>query len=134
MKTMMSGKMSKDSFDYIYKDQISNQMLMILNGMYKIKGEKVESLPADNTELCSYHLLQLISEIGEVLESDKRWKNFRNKKYEKEHKLDEIADCFIVLMNIAIFSGFESNDIYKAIERKIKMVRDRISENLEENN
>ena len=74
----------------------------------------------------SYHVQQLMSEIGEVLDADKRWKNFRNQKYDENAKLEEIADCFIVLMNIAMFSGFDGNRLYDAIEKKINEVSERI--------
>ena len=61
-----------------------------------------------------------------MLESDKRWKNFRNEKYDKAGKLEEIADCFIVLMNVAMFSGFGACELYDAIADKIATVERRI--------
>ena len=88
------------------------------------KHEK--ELPIDHPQLSSYHIQQLISEIGEVLEADKRWKNIRNVKYNKEDKLDELADCFIVLMNITMFSGFSGIQLYNAISDKINVVAERI--------
>lgn len=86
------------------------------------------SLPYDSVQLCSYHVQQLVSEIGEVLDADKRWKNFRNEKYDPDAKLDEIADCIIVLMNIAIFSGFNATDVMSAVNAKLDVVSRRISE------
>ena len=86
------------------------------------------SLPYDSVQLCSYHVQQLMSEIGEVLDADKRWKNFRNEKYDPDAKLDEIADCMIVLMNIAIFSGFNATDVMSAVNAKLDVVSRRISE------
>lgn len=74
----------------------------------------------------SYHIQQLMSEIGEVLDADKRWKNFRNQKYDKDAKLEEIADCFIVLMNIAMFSEFSGFELAKAIDKKLNKVSERI--------
>ena len=85
-------------------------------------------LPSDDPKLCSYHIQQLVSEIGEILDADKRWKNFRNEKYDKEAKADEIADCFIVLMNVAMFSGMSAEELYKAIDDKIEVVSKRIEE------
>jgi NTP pyrophosphatase (non-canonical NTP hydrolase) len=61
-----------------------------------------------------------MSELGEVLSSDKRWKNFRNDKLDLENKREEIADCFIVLMNVAIFSGFTAEEVESSILKKIK--------------
>ena len=86
------------------------------------------SLPYDSVQLCSYHVQQLVSEIGEVLDADKRWKKFRNEKYDPVAKLDEIADCIIVLMNIAIFSGFNATDVMSAVNAKLEVVSRRISE------
>lgn len=86
------------------------------------------SLPYDSVQLCSYHIQQLMSEIGEVLDADKRWKNFRNEKYDPDAKLDEIADCMIVLMNIAIFSGFNATDVMSAVNSKLDVVSRRIGE------
>ncbi len=80
---------------------------------------KVEELPSDTVAGFSYHIQHLISEIGEVLTADKRWKSLRKNKYNKEEKLDEIADCFIVLMNVGIFSGFTGEEIEEAISSKI---------------
>lgn len=120
-----------DSLSLLFDRQISNQMDMLSKGMYDqyvdwvTKNER--QLPIDHPQLASYHIQQLISEIGEVLEADKRWKNIRNNKYNKESKLDEIADCFIVLMNITMYSGFNGNDLFNAVSDKINIVADRIN-------
>lgn len=123
MKTT-TGKKNNTLKD-IFEKQMHNQTLMIAKGMY---GEpKVEALPVDDVSLSSYHLLQLMSELGEVLDADKRWKNFRNNKYDKDAKVEEIADCFIVLMNVAMFSGLSADDIENAVEKKISEVLERIN-------
>ena len=126
--------MAVDSFFDMFEKQAENQRVMFEKGMYydfsdnpAIDGKFTE-LPLDDPKLCSYHIQQLMSEIGEVLEADKRWKNFRNDAYDKDEKLREIADCFIVLMNIAMFSGFDSKDVYMAICDKIEEVSIRISD------
>lgn len=129
----MSGKTSNltirnrltlhDLFDH----QMANQTKMLVDGMYdKFKSESTESVPVDDVKLMSYHVQQLVSEIGEVLNADKRWKNFRNERYDESEKLEEIADCFIVLMNVAMFSGFDGYDLTKAIEEKLNKVSERI--------
>ena len=93
---------------------------MLQDGMYDIfKSESTHSIPVDDVKLMSYHIQQLMSEIGEVLDADKRWKNFRNQKYDKNAKLEEIADCFIVMMNIVMFSGFDGAQLTEAIKEKI---------------
>ena len=122
--------LSTASLSTLFEKQMNNQREMLKRGMYDqyvdwvTKNER--QLPIDHPQLSSYHIQQLISEIGEVLEADKRWKNMRNTKYVKENKLDEIADCFIVLMNIAMYSGFSGEDLSKAIDNKIDIVSQRI--------
>ena len=112
-------------FNDLYDSQVSIQSRMADSGMYDGIHEDLV-IPQDIPSLASYHVQQLMSEIGEVLEADKRWKNFRNDKYDPEAKLDEIADCFIVLMNIAMFSGFKADDVYRAIKLKQLEVNRRI--------
>lgn len=107
---------------------------MLKNGMYDKfvdNGYQIgeQGLPVDRPMLSSYHIQQLVSEIGEVLDADKRWKNFRNEKYDKEAKAEELADCFIVLMNICMFSGLSGDDMEKAISDKLDKVSTRIREN-----
>ena len=112
-------------FDSMFDRQIDIQTQMVDKGMYD-GIDKFEPVPQDIPQLSSYHIQQLVSEIGEVLEADKRWKNFRNERYDKEAKLDELADCFIVLMNVAMFSGFNASDMYGAIVKKQAVVQSRI--------
>lgn len=114
------------TFSELYNLQRDNQEKMLRKGMYGEKYSK-DVLPTDNIELTSYHIQQLMSEIGEVLDADKRWKNFRNDKYSPNDKLDELADCFIVLMNIAMYSGFTSREVSEAIYNKINVVYKRIT-------
>jgi NTP pyrophosphatase (non-canonical NTP hydrolase) len=127
-----STNLLTESLSELYLEQMENQKIMIKNGMYDQYIDWVtknqRDLPIDHPQLASYHIQQLISEIGEVLEVDKRWKNFRNAKYSKNDKLEELADCFIVLMNIVMFSGFSSTELYNAIYSKIEVVNKRIKE------
>lgn len=127
MKKKSGRKMMSKSFVDLFNKQVENQNTMLRNDMYDIV--EVDKAPVDNVELFSYHIQQLVSEIGEVLDADKRWKNFRNNKYDKEAKAEELADCFIVLMNICMFSGLSGEDMEKAISSKIDKVTARISEN-----
>ena len=125
--------MSDLDFGKLFKAQVENQRLMFEDGRYDSfmpddeTGEAlVSGFPLDSPSLASYHIQQLVSEIGEVLEADKRWKNFRNDKYDRDAKLDELADCMIVLMNIIMFSGFTADEAYEAIKTKIQVVNERI--------
>ena len=85
-------------------------------------------LPCDSPKWFEYHMVAMIEELGEVLKADKRWKTHRNTRFERDEKLDEISDCFITLINIALFSGFSDDDIADAIENKIKANMKRLSE------
>lgn len=128
----MSGKTNQENDNLLtladlFRLQQVNQNAMLRSGMYDdFKSTGTECVPVDDAKLMSYHIQQLISEIGEVLEADKRWKNFRNRKYDKEGKLEEIADCFIVLMNVAMFSGFDGGELSNAIRKKLNEVSERI--------
>lgn len=75
--------------------------------------------PGDNLHQFSYHIQAMVEELGEVMKADKRWKTHRNTRYEKDEKLDEIADVFITAINISIHSGFTAEEIENAISRKI---------------
>lgn len=123
MSMMMNGKIN---FEEIYKKQMQNQNRMLVLGLYE--NENAVEVPFDDVKISSYHIQQLISEIGEVLSADKRWKNFRNEKYDKENKLEEIADCFIVLMNIAMFSGISYDILIEKLNEKVEIVKERTSE------
>lgn len=115
-----------NTFNAIFDYQMKNQSIMLSKGMYDNFIDFDVGLPIDSPRLSSYHVQQLISEIGEVLDADKRWKNFRNDKYDKENKAEELADCFIVLMNICMYSGLGAKDVEKAITKKLNIVTDRI--------
>lgn len=119
-------------FVKLFNRQVYNQLKLIRKGCYKGIDDTLlerlddQEIPCDKPRLVSYHIQQLISEIGEILDADKRWKSFRNNKYDKKAKLEEIADCFIVLMNIAMFSGFSAEQVLDAIDAKLTIVEDRI--------
>lgn len=115
------------AFATLFNMQVKNQKQMFDKDMYEgFASVNSNDLPRDDIRLMSYHVMQLISEIGELLDSDKRWKNFRNKKFEKDEKLKELADCFIVLMNVTMFSGFSAREIVQAIADKIVEVKRRM--------
>lgn len=114
----------RDLFDI----QAGNQREMLKSGVYagQVGGPIDVELPMDSVSLASYHVQQLMSEIGEVLTADKRWKSHRQDVYDKNAKLEEIVDCFIVMMNIAMFSGFDGVEVTDAIFDKLKVVAERI--------
>lgn len=140
MKKMNGKKTSKQSenkcackcaqdttLEKLYNAQLLNQRLLFIKGAYdNFKQDTTKAVPCDDVSLSSYHIQQLVSEIGEVLECDKRWKNYRNDKFDKDAKLEELADCFIELLNVAMFSNFSAKELSQAIENKIEIVKGRI--------
>lgn len=120
---------AKDTtLEKLYNAQLLNQRLLFIKGAYdNFKHDTTKSVPCDDVSLSSYHIQQLMSEIGEVLECDKRWKNYRNDKFDKDAKLEELADCFIELLNIAMFSNFSAKELSQAVENKIEIVKERIT-------
>ena len=129
IKRLRKGPANKLQFTDLYLAQINFQEILLNNNLYDAKDIK---LPDDNLDLFKYHTLQLMSEIGELLSADKRWKNYRNTKLDKENKIEEIADCFIVLLNIAIFSGLYPSELVIAIKNKIEENYARVLAKIEE--
>lgn len=129
MKMKTSGKMNNEvTMQDLFRAQVKFQNALIEKGIYeRFKQESTKSAPTDDISLASYHIQQLVSEIGEILNADKRWKSHRNDKYDEREKLEEIADCFIVLMNVTMFSGFNENDIVEAIKLKLDENIERIN-------
>lgn len=61
-------------FKKLFIDQEMNQLALLYKGAYDgfSSNKGFDGLPCDDPKLCSYHVQQLISEIGEVLSADKR--------------------------------------------------------------
>ena len=89
---------------------------------------KVENIPEDNVDVAKYHMLALMGETGELVKSDKRWKNYRNAYYDKHNKLEELSDCIITLFNVAMFSGISGKELAEALETKMNENYNRIRE------
>ena len=89
---------------------------------------KVENIPEDNVDVAKYHMRALMEETGELVKSDKRWKNYRNTHYDKSNKLEELSDCFITLFNVAMYSGISAEELELALTKKmdenIKRIRE----------
>ena len=120
---------SQDDFRRIFETQMDIQLDMMKNGLYEsLRSQKDNHLPIDDVRLFSYHIQQLMSEIGEVLEADKRWKNARNDKFDKKAKLEELCDCMIVLINVILFSGFSFDEFMEALKKKQEVVGERLKQ------
>lgn len=124
--------MSVENIKEIYNNQIRFQEQVIkrigYNNFKEYRQGSEVKLPVDDTNLSSYHIQGLMSEVGEILKADKRWKNYRIDNIDMENKLEEIADCFIFIMNIAIFSGFSAEEFSAMIFRKMQENFVRIAE------
>lgn len=101
-------------FSDLYQKQIAFQ-----NEVLKLQAEPSFQLPQDDVNWFSYHIQAMVEELGEVMKADKRWKTHRNKRFDIDEKLDEIADVFITVMNIAIFSGISAEQLELEIHEKI---------------
>lgn len=111
-----------EAFESLYCSQVGFQQELVSKGKYVgFTDRALQTLPEDDPKLFSYHMQQMMSELGEVLAADKRWKSYRNETtFEMlEHKKEELADCFIVLMNMCIFSGLSSEEVLGAVASKI---------------
>lgn len=113
------------SFADFYNDQIAFQNEVIEKVGY---GIEVKSIPEDNIEVAKYHMLALMEETGELIKSDKRWKNYRNKHFDKANKLEELSDCFITLFNVAMYSGISAEELELALTKKMDENTKRIRE------
>lgn len=128
----MSADPNKTMFNHgslmgFYNTQMNFQMNVINKYGYEgVSSEDIKSLPIDNVSIAKYHMLALMEEVGELVKSDKRWKNFRNTHYDKDNKLEEISDCFITLLNICLYSGISSEELADAIVKKMMHNDERI--------
>ena len=103
-------------FADFFNDQINFQKELVNRIGY---GVNVEEIPEDNVEIAKYHMLALMEETGELVKSDKRWKNYRNTHFDKDNKLEELSDCFITLFNVAMYSGISAEDLELALTKKM---------------
>lgn len=89
-------------------------------------------LPDDNVEWFKYHCIAMQEEMGEVLQADKRWKTHRNESFNPDEKLDELADVYITMMNMAIYSGYSSDMLEDAVLKKIRTNFRRLEKKMKE--
>lgn len=122
---MMSGKKMNKSFADFFNDQVEFQKKINEKFGY---GTKVKNIPEDNIEISKYHMLALMEETGELIKSDKRWKNYRNIHFDKNNKLEELSDCFITLFNIAMYGGISAEELELALTKKMVENVERIRE------
>ena len=122
-KTKMNGK--NKTLEECYDEQVKFQKEVAKKYGYNVD---VKNIPEDNIEVAKYHILALLEEAGELVKSDKRWKNYRNTYYDKQNKLEELSDCIITLFNVAMFSGISGKELAEALETKMNENYNRIRE------
>lgn len=122
-KTKMNGK--NKTLEECYDEQVKFQKEVAKKYGYNVD---VKNIPEDNIEVAKYHMLALLEEAGELVKSDKRWKNYRNTYYDKQNKLEELSDCIITLLNVAMFSGISGKELAEALETKMNENYNRIRE------
>lgn len=122
-KMKMNGK--NKTLEECYDEQVKFQKEVVKKYGYNVD---VKNIPEDNIEVAKYHMLALLEEAGELVKSDKRWKNYRNTYYDKQNKLDELSDCIITLFNVAMFSGISGKELAEALETKMNENYNRIRE------
>jgi len=71
-------------------------------------------LPADDQSRYAKNLLLFFEEIGELLQEDKRWRGDHST-FRKAAKKRELADVFIVFMNLLIYSGWNLIDLLEYV-------------------
>lgn len=92
-----------------------------------LKGSSL--FDVDNPKDMAESILGLLGECGEVLQADQRWKqNGRNTYYNRSEKIEEVADCFIFLLNVCIYSGISSFELMNAVKDKIEKNKERYLE------
>ena len=110
------------SFHDACNKQVTFQRMIVEN----VEEEKC-AIPCDSVYWFKYHMLAMMEELGEVLTSDKRWKTHR-KKYNKDDKLDELADVLITFLNLLIYSGVSVDEMIEAVMGKIDKNTQRVIE------
>lgn len=86
--------------------------------LYNLTDEQLEDVAK-----MYYSATAMMVEVGELLQSDTRWKKVvtgspRPTKFNREEFLEEYADVMLYLLNVAIFNGLSYYDIIQTVTRK----------------
>ena len=91
----------------------------------------IELPKKDYTQL-NYTMTALIAELGEVLQADKNWKNWKRTKdanVDREALLDEVVDVYHFIINMTLYLGFDANDVINKFFEKNKVNFERQNNN-----
>lgn len=96
--------------------------------------KKLESLflPDERPDYIGFFALGLFSEIGELLQSDKRWKKWKtgDKSYSKKDTEKELADIWLFLINLTLCYGIDAEQLYELCQKKYDEVNNREVKNI----
>ena len=96
----------------------------------KLLNKPQEIFPMDDVDQYRYTMLALVSEIGEILSCDKRWKDFRKPKVlkieDREAKDIEIVDLLKFVFNLCLFSNIDCDYLYHLYIKKHKINMERL--------
>ena len=104
------------AFESIVQKQIQLQGIFYPNS----------DLPKHDGQLFSTYMLGLESEVGEVLQADKTWKPFHKGDRDPQAVKQELADCFLFLINAALAQGMSAWDMLDEMRKKQVIVEERM--------
>ncbi len=83
---------------------------------------KLDKLPREMPKYIPLQITALIAELGEILKENQKWKCWRKNPppVNYDNLLTEVVDAFHFLINITLFLGFDSNDVYDRFIKKNK--------------
>ena len=102
---------NRDWLEVLFNKQIIFQSI--------INDDNPNDYPCDDVQRYSANALLMVEELGELLKEDKRWRTFRGEDYNEKNKEAELADIFIVFMNLCLFSQVDSETLINAVENKM---------------
>ena len=79
----------------------------------------------------STYMLGLESEVGEVLQADKTWKPFHKGERDPQAVKQELADCFLYLINAALAQGMSAWDMLDEMRKKQVVIEERMLADIE---
>lgn len=122
MGRLEEGKTMKDKLEFIFSCQAELQ-----------EGLLGAKLPNDCPELIAPYALGIVSEIGEVLQADKRWKAGMSKTggdqnyHNDEEVLEELTDCLLYFVNLSLACNVNYDTLFKSFINVQNKVRRRNS-------
>ncbi len=103
--------------------------MVSMNCLYSIFNEQTNqqqilsnlTLPCDIEDNFFYNVLLMFEEIGEILHTDRRYRReaYRaTNNYNEREKISELADLFLIILNLIIYSGYELDTFLDIVQRK----------------